>query len=351
MRIRPLLRQACSVCLCALLLCSAGTAGAEALRSTLGVDPWSDNFQSKPVLRASPMSNAKETGHIESHGSDAAAAPDRPAGYALRGAPVEDAPSSSSLTLRRSFIELGELEFTLRGRVMYVAALPTSAQKSSMGTGLGGEVSLDWRATEKFGPFVAVNYAGIGGITTNPNQLAASLLNNVRTVSYSNINSVTSYTLALATIGIFADIAPFKFRAGVGAGYGSINASYNSLTQTQLLLGHGPVARVSASGKRLDPARSWSLAGTVGVEVDLVAALALFGGEKLSPEGLSAQIGVEGIAGNAFLRPAASGAPTTRGALGFVALTGGASYAFPVSAPGLFAPARLKLPPSRGPAS
>jgi hypothetical protein len=341
--------------LSAFLLCRAGAAPAQEVGANPGGDAWLDNFRPRADSRISlrpsvPYENA-DSGRYRPGGQGAGEPVVRASRYALRGAATEEVLSVSAVPLRRAFVEWDEQEFTLRGRLMYVAALPSGSAKTSLGTGLGGEVSLDWRATENFGPYAAFTYAGVAGIAANPSKISNGIYNNATTISHSNVNSTTSYTIALLTVGLFADVAPFSVRGSVGVGYGGINSSYNSLTRTQLLLNNGSATQLSSGGKQLAPARSWSLAGTVGLELDLVKALTMIGGREFLPRGLSAQIGVEAIAGNAFLRPAASGTPNGRGALGFLALTGGASYAFPVSAPWIFRATRVTPPPSVRPAS
>jgi hypothetical protein len=356
MRIRPRFRQTCPLyLLSALLLCRADAAPAQEVGANPGADAWLDNFRPKADSRISlrpsvPYESANSRRYRP--GGEGAGEPfERASRDALRGPATEEVPSVSASPLRRAFVEWDEQEFTLRGRLMYVAALPSTSQKTSLGTGLGGEISLDWRATENFGPYVALTYAGVAGIAANPSKISNGVYNNATTISHSNVNSITSYTIALLTVGLFADVAPFSVRGSVGVGYGGINSSYNSLTRTQLLFDNGSATQLSSGGKQLAPARSWSLAGTLGLELDLVKALTMIGWRGVLPRGVSARIGVEAIAGNAFLRPADSGTPKGRGALGFLALTGGASYAFPVSAPWIFPATRVTLPPSVRPAS
>jgi hypothetical protein len=242
-------------------------------------------------------------------------------------------------------------EFTLRGRLLVAATLPYGANKASMGTGFGGEAMLDWRLWEHLGPYIAANYVQIGGITATENPLTTTALNGgLNAISYSSINARSNYALATFTAGIFAQLTPFRLRASVGVGYNSVNASYSGVTQTQLNFNNVKVGdRSTVTGKELAPARSWSLAGTAGVELDLVKALELMGGDGILPRGFSADIGVEGVAGNAFLRPANAGSAPKRGPLGFLSFTGGASYRLPVSSPWIFRPTPAPPPPFAAP--
>jgi hypothetical protein len=343
----------CAICFFAPVLCGVGAAHAE------NTQPF-DDFQirrdcdlfsdTRSTDRTPPRYDATHhvglRGSLRDEGQKLAALDIRDLsprqGEALHPAPFQN--------LRPSYAPLDEdtQEFALRGRLLLVGTLPSGASRSSIGTGFGGEATLEWRRSEFWGPYIAANYAQVGGIAGMENPLTATALNGggMSALSYSDIRYRSSFALATVTAGIFAEWAPFRLRAGAGAGYSSINASYEGVTQTLLLLHGAQVgARSTATGKEFAPARSFSFVGAAGLELDLVKAFELFGGGGILPRGLSADVGVEGIVGNAFLRPANTGSAPTRGPLGFLAVTGGASYTFSTSLPRMFRAAPLPPPP------